>query len=177
MFKSFRNINRTFQTEAEYTYWQAEVFYPKTEMLLNTISLIIRVFFLQISWKPPIRMNSLYIGIYVVSIYTYISILLVFISLLIAAYFVLRNRNRIPRNRIVRPIFNLVPVIISQYTSAEECPICLENPENQQWIELECLHKFHYNCMNEYIRTLPINLVCPICRTNINSVPIQIAQV
>lgn len=45
----------------------------------------------------------------------------------------------------------------------EECSICLENNQEKNWGELDCKHKFHYDCIFEWVNSNPS---CPICRTN-----------
>jgi len=42
----------------------------------------------------------------------------------------------------------------------KECSICLDN-NSIEWVELKCKHKFHYDCINNWIN---INNTCPICR-------------
>jgi hypothetical protein len=45
----------------------------------------------------------------------------------------------------------------------DECHICLE-PLNVYIVKLSCGHKFHYNCVQEWIKkTKKINKPCVIC--------------
>ena len=44
----------------------------------------------------------------------------------------------------------------------KRCPICLENMDNpDKYYFLNCMHKYHEECINEWLRR---NLFCPICR-------------
>ena len=50
----------------------------------------------------------------------------------------------------------------------ENCSICFENIENNEYILPECDHKFHINCIMTWFRTGQKS--CPMCRNNgINS--------
>lgn len=46
----------------------------------------------------------------------------------------------------------------------ENCTICLnEMDENNEVIKLKCLHHFHKDCIQEYLKEY--NYKCPLCRT------------
>ena len=46
---------------------------------------------------------------------------------------------------------------------AEECVICKKNYTlNEDLCINSCLHKFHYDCLEQWIRVKP---TCPMCRT------------
>lgn len=43
----------------------------------------------------------------------------------------------------------------------EPCSICMEN-HNHTTVTTSCFHKFHYDCIDEWIKTHP----CPLCQRN-----------
>ena len=43
----------------------------------------------------------------------------------------------------------------------EDCPICYENNNEKNWVELPCRHKFHNECILEWLK---IKNICPVCR-------------
>ena len=48
----------------------------------------------------------------------------------------------------------------------EECVICLDDIETE-WRELECHHRYHKKCIEDWIS---IRAKCPMCMKNINKV-------
>ncbi len=66
----------------------------------------------------------------------------------------LNNQNNIGTNLIViNPNYN------------DSCSICLQNFNDNETLKLlNCNHKFHKNCIDEWIK---INKNCPICRENL----------
>ena len=56
----------------------------------------------------------------------------------------------------------------SQYDSNDECPICYEVYGTTKGIyKTECNHIFHNDCLNGYCEHSNGNIVCPICRYDI----------
>ena len=78
---------------------------------------------------------------------------------------------------------NFIRSYISSYTpidlpsSDTQCSICWENAsEGQEWTKLNCEHKFHLNCLTEWMK---YKTNCPYCRAdihllqnNINPIPV-----
>jgi len=48
-----------------------------------------------------------------------------------------------------------------KYYSEEECCICLDKNIEKEWKILQCAHKFHSECIDNWTN---INNTCPICR-------------
>lgn len=46
----------------------------------------------------------------------------------------------------------------------EDCPICLNTLNENDYTKIECGHKFHFSCLHEWI--LQEN-TCPFCRKSI----------
>ena len=47
--------------------------------------------------------------------------------------------------------------------SEDECSICLDSVLNQEIIQFECLHKYHKECINDWINQRKNNIICPEC--------------
>jgi len=46
------------------------------------------------------------------------------------------------------------------------CVVCLEELEGGQDVaSLPCMHKFHWQCIKEWVETKGANASCPICKT------------
>lgn len=54
----------------------------------------------------------------------------------------------------------------------EECIICLDDVETE-WRDLECQHRYHKQCIEDWITIKP---TCPMCMKNINDGPVEIIQ-
>ena len=181
----FLNIGRLFRSNAEKMYWKAENFYPKMELLLTITSAIIRFSFIEFSWKQLPKLVNIYLAIFIVSIYSYVSIFIIIIFTLIGLSLVIyaRNTNQQPieLTTIATEPSNILVNIIPQFVSAREnweCAICLDNPPNEQWVNLNCNHQYHYHCFRQYLSS--INTVepnCPICRRPIIQIPSELQSI
>lgn len=50
-----------------------------------------------------------------------------------------------------------------------ECSICLENINlNSDSAVMDCMHHFHYSCINSWMRYKTSTNTCPTCNTGIN---------
>jgi len=47
--------------------------------------------------------------------------------------------------------------------STDECSICLETFENKEVIQFECFHKYHTECIHDWINRRKNNINCPEC--------------
>ena len=47
--------------------------------------------------------------------------------------------------------------------STDECSICLETLENKEIAQFECFHKYHIECINDWINRRNNNINCPEC--------------
>lgn len=47
--------------------------------------------------------------------------------------------------------------------STDECSICLETFENKEIVQFECFHKYHIECINDWINRRNNNINCPEC--------------
>lgn len=80
------------------------------------------------------------------------------------------NNHNNPNNHIF-PVYDHNPVINVEEINLEftnvppndACAICMELPQpNDLWNVLICKHKFHHQCINQWIRRV---MECPLCRT------------
>lgn len=47
--------------------------------------------------------------------------------------------------------------------STDECSICLETFENKEIVQFKCFHKYHTECINDWINRRNNNINCPEC--------------
>lgn len=80
--------------------------------------------------------------------------------------------------------FEPEPVVISErinisveefHVSEEDknCCICIESREISQICQLNCCHKFCYECILIHARRNIMNPCCPLCRVNIRNIIVQ----
>lgn len=50
-----------------------------------------------------------------------------------------------------------------------ECCICYDCIDNKEFISLDCSHTFHIKCLHTWFMTIKINLLCPLCRTEVHN--------
>jgi hypothetical protein len=58
---------------------------------------------------------------------------------------------------------------VSYHEQKEECVICLDDIETE-WRELECHHRYHKKCIEDWIT---IRAKCPMCMKNIKDNTIE----
>ncbi len=46
----------------------------------------------------------------------------------------------------------------------EVCSICMDEANNDLWVEIPCKHKYHLNCIRNWLNS---NNNCPVCRSNL----------
>ena len=57
---------------------------------------------------------------------------------------------------------------VTEYNPKDECPICHEDFGTEQAIyKTPCNHIFHNNCLNTYCEAYNGNVLCPMCRQDI----------
>ncbi len=58
---------------------------------------------------------------------------------------------------------------VSQYEPTELCPICLnEYGTSLAVFQTSCGHKFHNDCLQDYCMSKHGNIVCPVCRADVD---------
>jgi hypothetical protein len=81
------------------------------------------------------------------------------------------------RSTTLKPSIQIVKVFVEAPSSEEECPICMECPNEADRVKTNCGHEFCRDCMKGTIDNTPSTYVgnvlvkktaCPICRANIN---------
>jgi hypothetical protein len=55
----------------------------------------------------------------------------------------------------------------------KNCCICIETREISQICQLNCCHKFCYECILIHTRRNTMNSCCPLCRVNIRSIAVR----
>jgi hypothetical protein len=83
------------------------------------------------------------------------SLFLILIIICIAPCFYCNLKRINYLNKITIPIMNIL----------EECSICMDSSNNNNWTKTDCNHYFHIECINKWKQ---INNTCPNCRSNLN---------
>lgn len=47
--------------------------------------------------------------------------------------------------------------------STDECSICLEIFKDKKVVQFDCLHKYHLECINDWMKRRNNNIKCPEC--------------
>lgn len=81
-----------------------------------------------------------------------------------------------PEQLVIRERINIT---VEEFPVSEEdksCCICIETRENSQICQLNCCHKFCYECILIYTRRNTMNTCCPLCRVNIRNISVHNAE-
>jgi len=73
-----------------------------------------------------------------------------------------------------------INISVEEFIVAEEdknCCICIETREISQICQLNCLHKFCYECTLRHMRRNIMNSSCPLCRTNITNITVRSQEI
>jgi hypothetical protein len=69
-----------------------------------------------------------------------------------------------------------ITITVEEFPTLEEdknCCICIESREISQICQLNCCHKFCYECILIHTRRNIRNPCCPLCRTSITNITVQ----
>ena len=168
----FKNYGLSFNDISELQRWKMNYIIYKIKLgnyiVLTIINLIITILCLTF-----LRINGQFE--YVSVIIFYISFVSILKVSLIGLYFIYLSYIIVKYNRTVRTQIELNTIKIEfnlkkiQKNSIDElCCICLEQDSEYEWVELDCNHKFHENCIEPWLQK---NNSCPICRSK--EIPIQ----
>jgi hypothetical protein len=162
----YKRYNTIFSSIDEYKIWKNKL-YPKSRIFFSFIEASIKIIFFIITFPPQFDFRNLCeIG----TIFFRIHILVLFMIYILAGilsicFLCLIHYNDYSNNRETR----IDQIIISKIKKInnnqnEECCICLDISNINDWSLLECGHKFHHSCILLWIRT---NQTCPVCRTHL----------
>lgn len=143
----WNNKGRIFETKDEYKLWKIKNF-SNAKYSFMAIESICKI---AILFQSPLMKeeNFYYTSIFIMQLNA-IVILLIFGLFFIYSFFTI----------LCNPYFCINP----DKNNKIECPICLDK-NNKEWVTTKCNHKFHRDCLNEWIK---ISNSCPICRTTAN---------
>lgn len=181
IFNNFiNNKNKIFTTYYDYHSWVENMLYYKYKVVTYNMFMLSNVFLIILELidieKFSNKSNEIKIVFYVLSIVTFTRIIVYFGLFLIILFFHVLYSYIIQDNQ-NRVLFELEPIIQEENITTiihikrniinnnNECTICLDNNNDIEWIELQCNHKFHYDCIMPWIRN---NRNCPNCRENVN---------
>lgn len=151
----FKRYGTNFSSINEFEEWKNKL-YPRSRILFSMVEFLIKIMYFVNTFPPVCEFRNLcQIGESIFKIHilaliiSYITVVFCSISLLFFIYFPVNTQ-----------LENILPI----NNQNEECCICLDSENTNQWSMLHCGHKFHGQCISTWLRT---NQTCPICRHNI----------
>ena len=177
-YQHYKKYGTMFSSIEEYDTWKQQL-WPKTSVFFSIVELVIKIgFFIKI-FPPQFEFTTMCdIGesifkIHMLSLFSLYTIVGVFSTCIYCSLscnnIYPSNRNIIQQTEPVQIQVQLpvqVPVqleVIVVSNPNEECCICMDIDNNQQWIILPCDHKFHGSCISRWLET---HNTCPVCRFN-----------
>lgn len=170
----FKNYGKHFEDISDLQKWKITFVIYKMKIfnyfLLTIINIIITILcltFLRVNGQ----LEYVRIIIFYISFVSILKISLVSLYFIYLSYVILKHNRSLRRQVELNNIkieFNFKKIERNQID--EPCCICLEldiqNPSNSlnqlnQWIELDCKHKFHEICIEPWLQK---NNSCPLCR-------------
>jgi hypothetical protein len=86
----------------------------------------------------------------------------------------------IPFEPEIEVIHSQIDIILDDFSVSEEdknCCICIETKENSQICQLNCFHKFCYECTLIHTRRNRVHPCCPLCRTHITHISVKTQEI
>jgi hypothetical protein len=139
----WNNKGRIFETKEEYKLWKIQNF-SNIKYSFVAIESVCKIALL---FQSPLMKeeNLYYTSIFIMQLNA-IAIIIISGLFFIYAFF----------KTLCNPYFFISPDINNKI----ECPICLDQ-NDKLWVTTKCNHRFHGDCLNEWLR---ISETCPICR-------------
>jgi hypothetical protein len=171
-YEHFKRYGTTFSSIYEFTLWKKEL-YPRLRIFLSFIEGIIKIIFFIKNFPPQFHFQNF---CEICDSFVKIHIIVIFMIYIIAGFFSIAilcsiycynnyeaNRTRNIQTEIISSSFTFPIIIVNNQN--EECCICLDKGNINDWSILPCGHKFHHSCILIWMST---NQTCPICRCNIS---------
>lgn len=175
-YEHFKRYKTTFLSINDFKIWKTNL-YPKSRILFSSIEGIIKMVFFIKNFPPQFHFqNFCEIGDSVFKIHILVLfstyIITGFLSMVILCSIYCNQNNEDNRPRIIQhniiSLSHRFPIIIIN-NHDEECSICLDTGNINDWSILSCGHKFHHSCILTWIAT---NQSCPICRIHVSNIQI-----
>jgi len=159
----FKRYGTIFSSENEFEEWK-EKLYPRSRIIFSIVELVIKiVYFIKIF--PPVcefrNLCEIGEGIFKIHI---LALLMIYIIAFVSSICLLCSCYRYDYSH-RQQIISLQIQILVINTQNEECCICMDIGNNSEWSILQCGHKFHGQCISQWLRS---NQTCPICRIRIS---------
>lgn len=160
-YSHYKRYNTIFSSIDEYKIWKNKL-YPKSRILFSFIEGIIKIIFFIHIFPPKFDVRNLceigdtFFKIHILALFMIYIFILIFIICFLWAI----HCNDYPNRHIIFP--KILRIINNQN---EECCICLDIGNINNWAILPCGHKFHYSCILLWMRT---NQTCPVCRISLS---------
>ena len=151
----FMRYGTIFLSINEFEEWKKEL-YPKSRILFSMVELVIKIVYFIKIFPPVCEFNNLCeIGESIFKIHILVLFMIYIIAGVFSICFLCSHRQTISL---------LIPILVVN-SQNEECSICMDTDNNSEWSILPCGHKFHGQCISQWLRS---NQTCPICRLHIS---------
>ena len=157
----FKRYGTIFSSINEFEEWKKGL-YPKSRILFSMVEFVIKIVYFIKTFPPVYEFRNLcQIGESIFKIHilaliiSYITVTFFSIAILCFMY--------CPSNNQLENISSQVPILVINNQN-EECCICMDSDNTNPWSMLPCGHKFHCQCISQWLHS---NQTCPICRIRI----------
>ena len=149
----YKNIGKTFLNVMDFQVWKYEqifFIFKKVVLLLDVILSIISSLFCLNIYNKIGYIQKIFLVSYLTK-----SICFIIYSIIVEPnnIYIIINIDKMTNNAKIN-LKNIDKL-------DEDCPICYENNKDKKWAELPCSHKFHNECILEWLK---IKNLCPFCR-------------
>jgi hypothetical protein len=174
--KHSQQYGTIFSSVEEFKEWKKSL-WPRSRIVFSMIELGIKIGYFIKSFPPEFSFNNLCDtgeSIFKIHILVLLSIYIVSgilcICLLSTSYCYSSSRPAVVIQNINIASLVTIPrsIIIITNSQNEECCICLDNNNNQEWSMLPCGHKFHDACISSWLLQ---QQRCPVCRHDMVIIP------
>ncbi len=162
-YSHFKRYGTIFLSINEFEEWKKEL-YPRSRILFSMVELVIKIVYFYRIFPPVCVFHNLCkIGESIFKIHV-MAILMIYIIAGVCSTCLLCSFHTIDRSHNRQPISSPNLILVSNNQN-EECCICMDSDNKNQWSMLLCGHKFHGECISQWLRS---NQTCPICRIRIS---------
>ena len=154
----FKRYGTIFSSVNEFEEWKKGL-YPKSRILFSMVEISIKIVYFIDIFPPVCEFRNLCeIGESIFKIHI-LALFMIYIIAVVSSICLLCSVNRY-NNSHRQTISLLIPILVVN-SQNDECSICMDTDNNSEWSILPCGHKFHGQCISQWLRS---NQTCPICR-------------
>ena len=154
----FKRYGTIFSSVNEFNEWKKGL-YPKSRILFSIVEISIKIVYFIDIFPPVCEFNNLCeIGESIFKIHI-LALFMIYIIAVVSSICFLCSCYKYDYSH--RQKISLSIPILLVNSQNDECCICMDTDNNSEWSILPCGHKFHGQCISQWLRS---NQTCPICR-------------